>query len=289
MIKGRPRPPEEADTPLLEPDLPVPEGGEDLLGRRELIESVVSTILLEPPPIVALTGRYGDGKTSFLNLAIAELGRSQEIEVPIIVRFSPWLAGDSNALVLSLLTSIVAAIREKLFVPGLSGDAVRYARTLLSAVPWTERLKDFIGEPSQEGRIDALVDRIGRVRRRVLVVLDDLDRMEAKELETVLKLLRGSDKLSNITFLCAFDRDEVSQILKGTRPNQDTVVFIEKFFPVEFRLPEIDSAQLRSFFSQRVDRVLERAGLPKQDLTKEAEAAWDGGLDQHFLNLRKIK
>jgi hypothetical protein len=289
LIDHGPKPPEQARPPILEPDLPVPEGGKDLLDRRELIDSVVSTILLEPPPIIAVTGKYGDGKTSFLNLVLGELSKSQEIEVPIIVRFSPWLAGDSNTLVLSLLTSIVAAIKHKLFVPGLSGDAARYARTLLSAVPWTERLKDFIGEPSQEGRIDALVERIARVRRRVLVVLDDLDRMEAEELETVLKVLRGSDKLSTITFLCAFDKGEVSLILKGIRPNQETNVFIEKFFPVEFRLPEIDSDQLRRFFAQRVNRILERSELHDAGLETSVEQVWNSGLGQHFGNMRKIK
>ena len=280
---------EPAGQSMLDPDLPVPEGGEDLLGRRDLIESLVSTILLEPPPIIAVTGKYGDGKTSFLNLAIGELSRSQEMQVPIIVRFSPWMAGDSNALVLSLLNSIVAGVKRKLLVPGLSGDAARYARTLLSAVPWTERLKDLVGEPSQEGRIDALVNRIARVRRRVLVVLDDLDRMEAKELDTVLKVLRGSDKLSNITFLCALDKDEVALILKKTRPHQETNVFIEKFFPVEFRLPEIDSAQLQSFFSQRIERVLDQNALQPSGLSKSLEKLWDGGADAYFLNLRKIK
>jgi hypothetical protein len=274
---------------FIEPDLPVPEGGEDLLGRRELIESVVSTILLEPPTIIAVTGKYGDGKTSFLNLAIGELNKSEELEVPIIVRFSPWLAGNSNALVLSLLNSIVAGINSKLLVPGLSADAARYARTLLSVVPWTERLKDLVGEPSQEQRIDALVNRVARVRRRVLVVLDDLDRMGARELETVLKILRGSEKLSNVTFLCAFDKVEVGKILRTGRRHQNTAIFIEKFFPLEFRLPEIDSAQLRSFFSQGIVRVLECNALPHTDLLKSLEEIWEGGAELHFRNLRRIK
>lgn len=280
---------EQGEPSPLEPDLPVQEGGQDLLERGEMIESVVSTLLLQPPPIIAITGRYGDGKTSFLNLAIGEINRSTEIEVPIIVRFSPWLAADSNALVLSLLNSIVATIKRDLLVPGLSGDAVRYARTLLSAVPWTERLKDLIGEPSQEDRIDALVSRIAAVRRRILVVLDDLDRMEAKELETVFKVLRGSDKLSNVTFLCAFDKTEVALILQATRPKQQADVFIEKFFPVEFRLPEIDSTQLRNFFYQRATRALERSRVPCDDLTKGFDEAWERGLVLHFVNLRKIK
>jgi hypothetical protein len=52
----------------VESDLPVPEGGEDLLGRREIIEGLMSTILLEEPEVIAVTGAYGEGKTSFLNL-----------------------------------------------------------------------------------------------------------------------------------------------------------------------------------------------------------------------------
>jgi hypothetical protein len=218
---------------FLETDLPVAEGGRDLLGREAIVETLVSAILLEQPTITAITGKYGDGKTSLLNLTIGELKKSQEIKAPIIVRFSPWLAGDSDSLVLALLNSIVAEIKRNLVVPGLSGDAARYARNLLSVAPWTDKLKDLLKEPSQERRIDALVSRINRVRRRLLVVFDDLDRMEAKELETVLKFLRGSDKFSNITFLCAFCETEVALILKATRPGQDTATFIEKFFPLK--------------------------------------------------------
>ena len=274
---------------LLEPDLPVQENGEDLLGRGDIIESLVSTILLESPAIVAVTGKYGDGKTSFLNLAIGELKKSEEIEIPMIVRFSPWLAGDSNALVLSLLNSIVAEIERKFVVPGLRGDASRYARTLLSVVSRTERLKDLIAEPSQEGRIDALVNRIAKVRRRLLVVLDDLDRTEAKELETVLKFLRGSDKLSNITFLCAFDKNELALILKETRPHQDTKTFIEKFFPVEFELPQVEPTQLQDLFFKGIARILERNAIPHDNLLKSIEEIWDRGGSLYIRNLRRIK
>jgi hypothetical protein len=276
-------------TGLLDPDLPVAEGGEDLLGREGMIESLVSTILLEPPAVIAVTGGYGDGKTSFLNLAIGELRKSREIQVPIIVRFSPWLAGDSNALVLSLLNSIVAEVRSNYVVPGLSADAARYARALLSAIPWTERLKDVISEPSQEGRIDALVNRVAKIRNRVLVVLDDLDRVEAEELETVFKILRGSDTLSNVTFLCVFDKKEVALVLKKTRPQQDTPTFIEKFFPLEFHLPEIGSDELQRFFSEGLARVLTHHALSYDDLTKSVERIWEGGGGQYFRNLRRVK
>jgi len=273
---------------VLDPDLPVPEYGKDLLRREAMIDSLVSTLLLESPPIVAVTGRYGDGKTSFINLTIGKLRESRGTQVPVIVRFSPWLAGDSNALVRSLLNSTVAEVKSRYLVPGLSADAARYARVLLSTVPRTERLKEIFSELSQEERIDSLVNRIATFRRWVLIVLDDLDRMQAEELETILKILRGSDKLSNTTFLCAFSKDEVAQILKKTRPIQDTDAFIEKFFPVILPLPEIDSDELQEFFRSGITRVLQRHSLPEVT-PKAIEQIWQRGAGQRLSNLRRVK
>jgi KAP family P-loop domain len=277
-------------TGALESDLPVPEGGEDLLGRRETIEGVVSKILLEQPAIIAVTGAYGEGKTSFLNLAIGELHKLVDADLPVIVRFNPWLAADSNALVLSLLNSIVARIQSEFVVPGLGADAARYARTLLSVIPKADGLKDFLAEPSQEERIDALVNRIARTCRRVLVVLDDLDRMAPGELETVFKLLRGSDKLSNITFLCSFDPKELGLILKVTRPFQDINTFIEKFFPVQFPLPKVDSSDLQDLLSRKIAAVVSPYGTaPDDSLSKSLKGIWESGASLYFGNLRRMK
>lgn len=289
--RGSPKPAEGASR-VLESDLPVREGGDDLLGRGEIIESLVRTILFEQPEIVAVTGAYGDGKTSFLNLALGKLKRSEESDLPIIVRFSPWLAGDSNALVVSLLNSIVVEIKHRFVIPGLGREAARYARSLLSLIPKTERLKDLIAEPSQEGRVDELAKTIARTGRRVLVVLDDLDRMEAKELETVFKVLRGSDKLSDIafTFLCAFDPPELAHILQASRPHQNTTTFIEKFFHVQLPLPKIDSSVLRDLLSQKIVGVVARyAPPPQEDFAKSLESIWEGGAGLYFGNLRRIK
>jgi hypothetical protein len=188
------------------------------------------------------------------------------------------------------LNSIVVELKGRFVVPGLGRDAARYARTLLSAIPKAEWLKDFIANPSQEQRIDAMAGHITRTRRRVLVVLDDLDRMEARELETVFKLLRGSDRLSNITFLCAYSPPELAQILKATRPSQNTSTFIEKFFPVRYSLPPVDPSLLRDLFSQRAANVVTHF-VPslRDDLSKSLESIWEGGAASYFGNLRRIK
>jgi hypothetical protein len=160
----------------------------------------------------------------------------------------------------------------------------------LSAIPKAEHLKDLVAETSQEQRIDALANRIAKTRRRVLVILDDLDRMEARELETVFKLLRGSDTLSNITFLCAFAPSELALILKATRPSQDTSTFIEKFFPMQVALPKVDPLELRELLSRKLIGVITRYDPPPDDtFSKGLEDIWEGGAGLYFRNLRRIK
>lgn len=231
-----------------EVDLPLPENGQDLLGRIDTVNAVVAQILLEHPPIIAITAPYGNGKTSFLNLVLGSLRKLSDKDRPIIVKFTPWLAADPNNLILSLLNSIVIEMKKRYFVPGMKRDAFEYARTLLTAIPKFDRLKTFFSEPSQEEQIARLAQRISATDRRVLVVLDDLDRLQSIELETVFKVLGGSDAFSNLTFVCCFDRTALVHILEVTRPNQDTSTFIEKFFQSIVPLPEIDAVQLKELF-----------------------------------------
>jgi hypothetical protein len=273
-----------------DPDLPLPENGQDLLGRERLVNELIARIVLDQPPVIAVTGEYGDGKTSLLNLTVGELKRTQGEKAPIIVRFSPWLATDSNTLVLSLLESVIAEIRTELLIPGIGRDAARYARTLLGAVPRLDRLKEMFAERSQAERIGALANHISKTQRRVLVVLDDLDRMQPNELETVFKILRGTDKLSNVTFICAFDPAELQGILKASRPNQDPAKFLEKFFPTEVRIPRADPAEFQAIVSKRLSALVAYYDPSLSgDADKRFEELWDDGADRYLTNLRRVK
>ena len=121
---------------------------------------------------------------------------------------------------LALLNSIVQEINKNYLIPGLQRDAMEYARTLLSAIPKLDSLKKVLAEPSQEDRIRALTVRISATGRQVLVILDDLDRMAAKELETVFKVLRGSETFVNFTFVCSFDRRELIHMLESDQQSR---------------------------------------------------------------------
>src|SRR5215472_3507517 len=101
--------------------------------------------------------------------------------------------------------------------------------------------------------------------------------MEAKELETVFKLLRGSESFLNFTFVCSFDRTELCKILGTNRPSQVIDNFIEKFFQLVVPLPKVDFVQLPDLFLQRVTTVLNRYGLADDSSRKSFSDLWEHG------------
>jgi hypothetical protein len=47
-----------------DPDTPIAESGEDLLGRDTVVAGIIRAIVVDHVPVIALTGPYGDGKRS---------------------------------------------------------------------------------------------------------------------------------------------------------------------------------------------------------------------------------
>jgi hypothetical protein len=287
ILRERPSPSGTIEDPI-DPDLPVAEDGTDLLNRAEIINGLASIVLREQPSVAALIGGYGDGKTSVLNLTIGKLKQIEEHERPVIVKFSPWLPANSNALVISLLSSIVAEIRKIYVMPGLNQGALLYARSLLTIVPKMKAMEALLKEPSQQERVRQMARQIANMPRRIVVILDDLDRMEAKELETVFKILRGSENLSSVTFVCSFDDQELALILKSTRRYQDTHKFIHKFFQIKLGLPKIESLQIKTAFAAQISHLATKF-LREPNVEKLVDQLWEGGAERHLVNLRTVK
>ncbi len=120
------------------------------------------------------------------------------------------------------------------------------------------------------------------------MLLDEVDRMQKEELLVLLKILRGASSMPNVTFICAFSREEIQRVLDTLTPE-----CLEKFFPVSVTVsaPEID--MLGACFQERLREALETRGWFKTNSEKERFAellreAWQDSLSKVCTNFRKI-
>ena len=274
-------------TQLSESDDPIRTWTEDALGRASLVDSMSVKLMISKSPVLALFGEFGSGKTSTLNLLREHLAGKA-----IVVSFSTWLPGSQETLTAYLLSDIANECQREYIVPGLRKSTQRLAKALGRTVPFIKNYLESLPAPTQKDDIDGVKTALARLPKRIIVLLDDLDRMEKEELVTLLKVIRGISTLPNLSFVCAGDRETMVETVKGEFSDKNNVYF-EKFFPVSIQIPEADPATLRKAGTERLAAAFSRrdwfeSESQAETFRKQVDAIWDERVAPFCRNLRAI-
>lgn len=198
-----------------------------------------------------------------------------------------------------MIRDLSAAIQNKVFAPEFRPAASRYSRLIKGKADVS-----FLGfklsmEPSQE-TVDELLDDIDevlrRIGRRVIVVIDDLDRLDAKTVNNVLFATRRTFKLSQATYVLCYD----TEVLAGGKEEGSRArEFLEKFVTVKLSL-FVDSSSIRNFLRRDWEsNESQRGSVPSDTMVKlgavlnELAEILDGESAAKYLpligDLRKVK
>lgn len=252
--------------------------------------------------VIALTGSWGVGKTSVINLCIDFInkGKCANKPRPIILRFNPWYYSGTDQLMHLFCTELYETIRRegnRALADSLRSWYKKVTRGWSSArvlfrlgIPFSGF--DISFEKTQNETLELLKknldDELKRLNRKILVVIDDIDRLESRKIREVLQLTRMLSDLSNIIFLLAFDKSVLLKTL-----GEDVVMsekYIEKIIqiPIEVSppLPQMLKKWLRSLLSdlspdfspeegsqqetrwRTVRRILERLFVTPRDVVR---------------------
>lgn len=194
--------------------------------------------------VYGIDAPWGAGKTSFINLANNYWQKNSSSEV-IVFRFEPLRYASDPDLAERFIRDLSAEIQRQVFVPEFRTAVTRYSRMLKGKADFS-----FLGfklevEPSVE-TIDEVLDDIDdvlkRIRRRLIVVVDDLDRLEAKAVNNVLFTMRRTFRLTQAAYILCYDTENlISNIDEGERARQ----FLEKFINIKLSLFVDSSALIR--------------------------------------------
>jgi len=243
--------------------------------------------MVSKAPVVAIHGAYGDGKTSVLHL----LGKSLKGHA-VVVPFITWLPGSQDNLAVQVFDNIAIECKRHYYVPQLRKKSLAYAKSLCEAVPYVKAFSGLLPSTSQEEDIEDLGRSLRRLPRRIVVLLDEMDRMQEEELRILLKIIRGVSAFPNLSYVCALNRSAVEKIL----PKIDGVEeheYFEKFFPATFELPRVDSGLLFRLLSSKLTKMLSavhsfRSESEQKEFDESLRKVWDDSLVNLCTNIRKI-
>jgi len=252
----------DASTASVAGDNPIRHAEEDTLGRGTAARSFAQQVLAvdaREGVVVGVLGPWGSGKTSFINLARCEFNGAN---VPVL-DFNPWMFSGAQQLVESFFIELAAQLS---IHPGLSevgkdlqeyGEAFSGMGWLPLVGPWIERGRAFAkiaGQILQRrnegigGRRAKLQKALADLRKPIVVVVDDIDRLSTPEIRDVFKLVRLTASFPNIIYLVAFDRARVETALgEQGIPGRD---YLEKILQVAMDLPAVpEQVLIRQIFT----------------------------------------
>lgn len=227
------------------PKLPENTGWEGFIDS--LVKRINGTDLSEESFAIGVVGEWGAGKTTFLRQMKAKMVSAYKV-----VEFNPWNSLSPSQLIddfFSMLsdavsddTSAVKAIRKYM---GVLND--------IDLIPkWGSVLTKYVFKDQQPQNISSVKDNVQKALdkypRRVVVLIDDLDRLEKDELFEVLRIVRITANFHNVVFVVTYDREHVDRMLK--EKSITDINYLKKIFPIEINLP--------SYEKFTIPRMLER-------------------------------
>jgi hypothetical protein len=250
-------------------DEPIAALSQDLLGRAPFARAITRQIAAAPTgagAVLAVLGAWGDGKTSVLNMVgdhLAELD-----ERAITIQFNPWLFDTSEQLALRFLEELRIALAE-------GGTVLDRARRHAD-----QALQDYggllgpVGAAESQRRAnrtaydirDLAASALIALGRRVVIFVDDIDRLNNAEIREVMRLVKLVADFPQTVFVLAFDRERVQAAL-GERfgvgledCQREGRAYLEKIVQITAELPAIARPRLLELFVLDLTDVLVRLG-----------------------------
>lgn len=268
-------------------DEPIGSSKSDKFGRAGFAIGLAEALIKVPNSqsfTVGLHGAWGSGKTSIIKMSEEYIGKKYEDDV-IVLHFNPWVFSSTESLHVALFGTLAKGLGEKLDKE-IAIDIAKYAKLTSAAGDvfsvffppagilgkigsgGLSALKK--GDPksmsvdSVKTRIDTMLKKS---KKRVIVIIDDIDRLDSDEIHLVFKLVKNVAHFNNISYLLAFDQKVVANALSGRYPDEPDIGgnFVEKIVQLSLFVPPVDHAVLSQFILESINSIAERHKLIVSD------------------------
>lgn len=276
--------------------------------------------------VISLCGEWGCGKTSLKNMVLESLNKGRRLKMDVL-QFNPWeISGHASVAAVFFRELGVALNRHSENEPAARAavqrltaysKAASFGGSTLKVLGKTLPLFGVPGGPILESIGEAaatssdlaakgaeaqgtssqelslsdvkrlLAADMAKLKRPLLVVIDDIDRLTTDEIREVFQLVKANADFPNLIYLLMFDREIIAGALDsiaGGRGHE----FLDKIIQVPFHVPQPAMKQVHKVLFEGLDAHLAETGIGERWETQRWSQLWPGGLSLYFTNLRRV-
>jgi hypothetical protein len=257
-----------------------PEVERDDFKRKPFAQRISNTIVSRKEPssiVVGIYGKWGEGKTTVLNFIEDKLKTYENI---ICIRYNPWYYSDEVMLLQDFFNILAEKLEKINSSTNLKIQVKKYGKRIsqlatsksttisLGPLQFNPFSSDsFLDLTASKKEIQAVLERFNI---RIVVLMDDIDRLDKNEIQSIFKLVKLSADFHYLDYILAFDEEMVASALGENYGSSDIESgrnFLEKIINVPLHLPQAGETALFSFLRDGIDNNV----LPmiKQKFTEE--------------------
>ncbi|MFT4168491.1 MAG: P-loop NTPase fold protein [Dysgonomonas sp.] len=259
-------------------DSPVLIEKDDRFQRYNFARRIAETIIKRKQGegiVIGIYGAWGEGKTSVINFIDTELSSQEDI---IRIKFNPWRYSDENSLLYSFFCKMAEELGENLLNlrEKIGRFLQKHSEVISCDLPKIGDMSKAIGSIGNllggteleelKNRLEEIILKSGK---KVIIFIDDIDRLDKNEIHSVFRLVKLTANFSNSIYILAFDENVVSSAIGeryATNDSNSGRNFLDKIIQVPLNIPKAQPEALQDYCFQIINEILRN---DKFDLTKE--------------------
>lgn len=245
-----------SDTPIISDKKDILDYANDVKQLAEQLKIISS----EYSYSVGITSSWGSGKSSYLNMLKNYLSSNKDF---IVIDFNPRHSYTPQDIQKDFFSVLQSKLKEydyrftyifKNYLKALSIIESKFLSSLFEL----HKIWDVKSEKEK------LNDLISQIDKRIVIVIEDFDRLLADEIIEVFKLIDGNASFTNFIFITAYDKKHINKIIGETYSNEEAF-FSDKFFTIEVPIPKRPYDKI---FNYIIETLTDKLHIRKEEVEK---------------------
>lgn len=251
----------------------------DVYGRTGFAASVAKHILSTSSDAsfaISIIGDWGSGKSDFQKRLKVALEDNEE---NIIFDFNPWRVNKVDAIIGEFFKELSKQLSP--YNQSITNTINDYSSRILKTASQTQfkLASALIGNWFSVGGIqekyNTINESIKATSKRIVVFIDDVDRLTGKEIMEVLRIIRNTANFANTFFIVGIDQKYIVRVLKKTKDFSNEAEYLKKVFQLTITLP----AFKKEVFASEIEKYLLTPDMNENDQKKLRLALTRFGVD----------
>ena len=280
-------------------DKPIQSDSEDKLERSKIIDAIKNRIDSHKSTesiTIGIEGSWGSGKTSIINLLLNKIDenwrdinrysiwrsivnwiirkKNNSSNKPLIIFFNPWNYSNNEQILNDFFHSIYSTIKKEdrsiahkfrknasRYIPNIMDSKTLSIGGSLSIWPFgvSARFSKTIAQKPVYESKDLLDKTLQRLNKKILVIIDDIDRLDVDETLFIFKLTKIVADFPNMVFILAYDKDKtikkINTKFEGNAKHEEGAGdnFIDKIVQYPFHIPKAHTFSYSKYFNELVE------------------------------------